>query len=738
MNNVAPIFDGYYTHLLSNWPSLSLPQSLFPWHSLGLLLMAQQYAFNADITQLMSLIINTFYSNKEIFLRELISNASDALSKANIASISDSTYLDEEPELKINIIPLPETKQLIIEDTGCGMSQTELIENLGTLAKSGTRAFIERINEAGDAGADVQNMIGQFGVGFYSAYLVATKVDVWSKSHESADTFHWVSEAGSSFSVEKCAAPVEGLKRGTRILLTLKKDQLEYLEGNRIKELVKKHSEYIGYPINLVTVTETEEEVVDEDATKENDDEVVDETEKKTKLQKVKHEDAQLLNAMKPLWTRKPEECTAEEYSAFYKALSQDWQEHLAVKHFHMDGQLVIRGLLYIPKAAPNDMFEQKRKANQIKLYVRRVFIMEDCKDLMPEWLNFVRGVVDSEDLPLNISRETLQHDKILRVIKKTLVKKCLQLFEELAENKDDYAKFYEAFSKNLKLGIHEDTANREKLADLLRYHSTRSGNEMISLQDYLDNMKPDQKSIYYIIGDNKQALANSPFIEVLKKKGYEVLLMTDAMDEYCITQLKEYKDHKLVDCSKDDIEIPLSEEEKAAKQAQKAELEVLCRVAKDVLGDKVEKVVISERLALAPTAISTAAFGWSASMAKIMKNQPLGGNDMMMGFMQPKKTLELNPDHSIVKSLRKRVADSDNIDKVTRDSIWLLYETSLLTSGFELEDPTNYSSRIFKLISLGISEDIEETDDIVDDVPSLEATEDAGAEDENVLEEID
>jgi molecular chaperone HtpG len=702
--------------------------------------MAQQYAFNADITQLMSLIINTFYSNKEIFLRELISNASDALSKANIASISDSSYLDSEPELKINIIPLPETKQLIIEDTGCGMTQAELIENLGTLAKSGTRAFIERINEAGDAGADVQNMIGQFGVGFYSAYLVATKVDVWSKANDSDSTYHWSSEAGSSFTVEKCD-PVEGLKRGTRILLTLKKDQLEYLEANRIKELVKKHSEYIGYPINLVTYTETEEEVADEeDAAAKDDEEVVDETEKKTKLQKVKTQDAQLLNAMKPLWTRKPEDVTEEEYSAFYKSLSQDWQEHLAVKHFHMEGQLDVRGLLYVPKAAANDMFEAqgKRKANQIKLYVRRVFIMEDCKDLMPEWLSFIRGIVDSEDLPLSISREALQHDKILRVIKRTLVKKCLELFQELAENKDDYAKFYEAFSKNLKLGIHEDTANREKLADLLRYNSTRSGNEMISLQDYLDNMKPEQKSIYYIIGDNKAALANSPFIEVLKKKGYEVLLMTDAMDEYCITQLKDYKDCKLVDCSKDDLEIPLSDDEKASKQAQKAELEVLCRVAKDVLGDKVEKVVISDRLSQQPSAISTAAFGWSAQMAKIMKNQPLGaGNDMMYNFMQPKKTLELNPDHTIVKSLRGRVTDASNIDKVARDSIWLLYETSLLTSGFELDEPTSYASRIFKLIALGISDDLE-ADDVADDVPGLEEAGDEEMEEENVLEEID
>lgn len=692
----------------------------------------QQYAFAADINQMLSLIINTFYSNKDIFLRELISNASDALSKANIASLTDAKYLDDEPELKIDLIPLPESKQLIIQDTGCGMSQQDLIENLGTLAKSGTRAFIERVNEADEAGADVQNMIGQFGVGFYSAYLVANKVDVYSKTQDSPDTYHWSSQAGSSFTVEKCD-PIEGLKRGTRLVLSLKQDQLDYLKESTIKDLVKKHSEYIGYPINLVTVTEVEEEV--EDESEKNDDEVVDETEKKTKLQKVKKEDATLLNAVKPLWTRNPDDVTQDEYNAFYKSLSSDWQEPLAVKHFRTTGQLEIAGLMYIPKAAPNDMFEQKRKANQIKLYVRRVFIMEDCKELMPEWLNFVRGVVDSEDLPLSISRETLQHDKIIRIIKKALVKRCIELFQELAENKDDYAKFYEAFSKNIKLGIHEDTANREKLADLLRYYTTRSGNEMISLQDYVDNMKAEQKSIYYVIGDNKAALMNSPFIEVLKKKGYEVLLCLESMDEYCITQLKEYKDFKLVDCSKDDIEVPLSDEEKAQKAQQKEDLQTLCRVTKDVLGDKVEKVVISDRLAQQPAAVSTAAFGWSSNMAKIMRNQPLGGDSTMYSFMKPKQTLELNPDHTIVKSLQSRLGDASNIDKVVRDSIWLLYETSLLTSGFELDEPQVYSNRIFKLLSLGI-----QTDDVVedDDVPTLEDAGEDDIEEENVLEEID
>lgn len=683
----------------------------------------------------MSLIINTFYSNKEIFLRELISNASDALSKAHISSISDASYLDAEPELKIDLIPLPEKNQFIIQDTGCGMTQEELIENLGTLAKSGTRGFVEKLNELNEAGVSSDAMIGQFGVGFYSAYLVANKVDVYSKSNASDKTYHWSSEAGSSFTVEP-VDPIEGLARGTRIVLTMKKDQTEYLEISRIKDLVKKHSEYISFPINLVTYTEEEEEVEEE---QDVDAEVEDSEEKVKKTKVVQKAEAQLLNAMKPIWVRTPEDVTADEYAAFYKSISADWQEHLAVKHFHTEGQLDFRGLLYIPKSAPNDMFESKRKSNQIKLYVRRVFIMEDCKDLMPEWLNFIRGIVDSEDLPLNISRETLQHDKIVRVIKKTLVKKCIEMFNELAENKDDYAKFYEAFSKNIKLGIHEDTANREKLAELLRYYSTRSGNEMISLQDYVDNMKENQKNIYYIIGDNRQVLQASPFIEILKKKGYEVLIMTDSMDEYSIVQLKEYKDHKLVDVTKDDLEIPLTDEEKAEKAAQKQQLESLCRIAKDVLGDKVEKVIISDRLANSPASISTASFGWSANMHRIMKQQPLGGNDMMSSFMQPKKTLELNPDHQIVKTLGRRVADQENIDRTTRDSMWLLYETALLTSGFDLDEPTSYANRIYKLIALGITDDDEEEVAAEEEeaVPDLEGEENASDE-VDTMQEID
>ena len=671
----------------------------------------ETFAFQAEINQLMSLIINTFYSNKDIFLRELISNASDALDKIRYSSLTNSSVLDTNNELYVHLIPDKTNKTISIIDSGVGMSKTDLIQFLGTIAQSGTKSFMEAVS----SGADV-SCIGQFGVGFYSAYLVADKVTVTSK-HNDDDQYIWESTAGGSFTIRKDVAG-EQLGRGTKITLYLKEDQLHIMEESKLRELIKTHSEFINYPISIWVEKTEEKEVSDDESKPEGEEpkpegdeptvEEVSEEDKETKPKKTKKitevsQEWSLTNKQKPIWTRQPDEVSKEEYHTFYKSISNDWEEPLSHKHFKVEGQLEFKSVLFIPKRAPFDLFEKKKKQSNIKLYVRRVFITDNCEELCPEWLSFVKGIVDSEDLPLNISREILQQNKILKVMRKNIVKKCIDTFFEIAENEEDYKVFYENFNKNLKLGIHEDDQNRTKLLELLRFPSTKSKEGLgTSLKDYVSRMPETQKDIYFITGESITSIENAPFLEKLKSKNYEVLYLVDPIDEYMVQQIKEFENKKLVSVSKDNLVLDNTEEELQTFEELKQKTESLCKLFKETLGDKIVKVVCSDRIVSSPCCLVTDQYGWSANMERIMKAQALSSNNMghQMGS---KKIMELNPKNTIIQGLVKCESDVTK-----RNFIWLLYESALLTSGFNLEDPNMFASRIHNILGAGLNVDTE------------------------------
>merc|ERR1711937_224269 len=683
---------------------------------------AEKFEFQAEVTRLMDIIINSLYSHKEIFLREIISNASDALDKIRFLSISDPSQLGEGDTAKLDITIQGDKNAdtVSITDRGVGMTKQDLINNLGTIAKSGTSSFLEKLKDGGDV-----NLIGQFGVGFYSVYLVADKVTVTTKHNDDVQLV-WESTADSSFTIkEDPNAATDPLGRGTRVTLHLKDDCKEFTEPDKLKELVKKYSEFINFPIMLKTIKEVEEEVPVEEGD--------DADKKKTKKVKKEVVETNQVNSEKAIWTKSAKEVEESEYESFYNTISKETDGPLSKMHFSAEGEIEFKSILFVPKKAPYDLMETKAKTQNIKLYVRRVFITDEIEDLMPRWLSFIRGVVDSEDLPLNVSREMLQTSKVLKVIKKKLVTKTLEMIRKIAEKKrksdddkedeekegeeeeeekesdpatevedhDDYVTFWKEFSKAIKLGLYEDSSNRTKLAKLLRFYSSKSGDNLTSLEKYISRMKKGQKSIYYISGESKEAVEKSPYLERLRKKGYEVLYYIDPIDEYAMPQLTEFKGFQFAGANKENLKLEDDDlEEKKLKKIGEM-YKPVTDWFKETLGSKIEKAVVSNRLLETPAILVSSQYGWSTNMERIMKAQTMGSNDRGSA-MVAQKTLEINPGHPVIKEIKARV-EKDNSDAEAKDMANTMYDVALIQSGLTPTDPHNFATRLESLMRLGL-----------------------------------
>ncbi|RIA05007.1 hypothetical protein BRARA_K00745 [Brassica rapa] len=684
---------------------------------------AEKFEFQAEVSRLMDIIINSLYSNKDIFLRELISNASDALDKIRFLALTDKEVLGEGDTAKLEIqIKLDKAKKILsIQDRGIGMTKEDLIKNLGTIAKSGTSAFVEKMQSSGDL-----NLIGQFGVGFYSTYLVADYIEADGKFAVSEDTWN------------------EPLGRGTEIRLHLRDEAGEYLEESKLKDLVKRYSEFINFPIHLWASKEVETEVpVEEDESTEEETETPsteeekeedaedEDSEKKQKTKKVKETvyEWELLNDVKAIWLRSPKEVTEEEYTKFYHSLSKDFSEEkpMAWSHFNAEGDVEFKAVLYVPPKAPHDLYESYYNSNKanLKLYVRRVFISDEFDELLPKYLSFLKGLVDSDTLPLNVSREMLQQHSSLKTIKKKLIRKALDMIRKLAEEDPDevhdddkkdveksgendekkgqYSKFWNEFGKSIKLGIIEDASNRNRLAKLLRFETTKSDGKLTSLDQYIKRMKKGQKDVFYITGSSKEQLEKSPFLERLIKKGYEVIFFTDPVDEYLMQYLMDYEDKKFQNVSKEGLKVGKDSKVKELKEAFK---ELTKWWKESLASENVDDVKISNRLADTPCVVVTSKFGWSANMERIMQSQTLSDANKQ-AYMRGKRVLEINPRHPIIKELKERVA-SDPEDESVKETAQLMYQTALIESGFVLNDPKDFAGRIYNSVksSLKISPD--------------------------------
>ncbi|KAJ3091347.1 hypothetical protein HK102_000884 [Quaeritorhiza haematococci] len=678
---------------------------------------AQKFTFETEVNRLMKLIINSLYKTKEIFLREIISNASDAIDKIRFLSLTDKEALKENPDLKITLVADPEHNTLTITDTGVGMTQKELRENLGTIAKSGTSEFLSAVeNKTADMG-----LIGQFGVGFYSVFLVADSVTVVTK-HNSDKQYVWQSTAESDFTI---AEDPRGntLGRGTQITLHLKSDALEFLEESRLKSLVSKYSEFINFPIYLWTKKTVSEEIPDpeaeeEEEKKEEEEEVEDVDEKKDEEKKPKTKTVtktvhewELMNDNKPIWTRSAKEITDDEYKSFYRSFAKESSDPMSWIHFFAEGEVEFRAMLFIPAKAPAQ-FMQKAEAvlQNIKLYVRRVFITDELPDFLPRWLSFLKGLVDSDDLPLNVSRETLQAHAMLKIIKKKLIGKAIEMFNNLAKDAEKYTEFFKEFGMAIKLGVLEDrSANRKKLTKLLRYKSSKSEDKLISLEDYVKRMKKGQPQIYYVTGVSLEEILNSPLVEKITARGYEVLYMYEPLDEYLMQSLTEYDGHKFQNVAKTGLKYGDEDDEGEDEKAIAEKYKPLAEWLEKQLTQYVEKVVISNKLTKSPCAIVASEMGLSGTMERIMQAQAFQNeNDYMRNFyLRQKKILEINPHHPIMETLLTKV-EADTADKTTEEAVRVLYETTLLRSGYSMKDVADFSQRVEKVIRNSLGVDLE------------------------------
>ncbi|CAH0626891.1 unnamed protein product [Chrysodeixis includens] len=696
---------------------------------------AQNYTFQTEVNRMMKLIINSLYRNKEIFLRELISNGSDALDKIRLLSLTDRDVLNANADLSIRIKAEPEKRLLHIIDSGIGMSRNELVNNLGTIAKSGTAEFLSKMQDVEKSGAQEMNdMIGQFGVGFYSAFLVADKVTVVSKNN--ADKQHvWESDA-NAFSVAEDPRG-DTLRRGTHITLHVKEEAADYLQPDTIRNLVQKYSQFINFPIYLwASHTETvEEESPAEDSPDADEDAQVEDAEDKSETKKTEKTvwDWELMNDNKPIWTRKPNEVKDDEYTSFYKSLTKDSSPPLAKAHFVAEGEVTFRALLFVPRVQPADSFNRYgTKTDHIKLYVRRVFITDEFNDLMPNYLAFIQGIVDSDDLPLNVSRETLQQHKLIKIIKKKLVRKVLDMLKKIPDA--EYDGFWKEYSTNIKLGVIEDPSNRSRLAKLLRFHSSRS-DQMTFLADYVERMKPNQNHIYYIAGSSRAEVEKSPFAERLVKRGYEVLYLTEAVDEYCLSSLPEYDGKKFQNIAKEIFDLDENEQQKERLEAYKKQFEPLTTWLGNKLSNWVTRCTVSRRLQRSPAALAATAFGWTGNMERLaLSNAHQKADDAQRKHhLTQKKMLEINPRHPLILELLRRVQDEPEHPDTLRAAD-TLYRTAAIRSGYMLQEgqAVEFAEAVESMLqqTLGVPADaLPEDEDEADEAEAEEAAPEADAD---------